>query len=480
MDYFNKYYKNHFFQQEKIVFIKKKNFNKLQNIQTNKLVLNGRMTKGPLPDYLFFRNTEEPQIDKEDYLKYIEYTDNDGRLKEQYRRMDSGSISKDSTSSVTKTRKTKIEFMINKRESKFTNNNSDGKNNEQNAPIFDYLNKKNNERKKKLLYTELMGSKSNTIKDASSSEVDSSDEDNKVNSDSDTNKNLLSDIIKSESNESESESNDEKVDKKDKNKKKKKNKKDKTKSKKKSKSDNKDSKKNIQNGKKVLRSSLKKRNKINNNEKEKEKEKDKEEEEEEIREKKDIIINYFNNKNEDNKEKSKNIDIKKIENKKFENDSNESNESNKNLFGSLSLGNNNEELKYASDTNKNTSTDNRNTTLNKSDILQDNRESGKFGASQNNFKELLKKEIEGQKAILQPNIVRRKARTKNVVEKESSIVKTILISEGKSILEEKDSKNSNSGHFLFTLNGENESEKSEHKNSKNKKQLNEKKKKKKN
>jgi len=481
LDYFNKYYKNHFFHQEKINFTKKKTLSNLQDVQTNKLVLNGRITKDPPPEYLFFRNTEEPQIDKEDYLKYIEYTDNDGRLKEQYRRMDSGSISKDSSSSITKKRKTKIEFMINKRESMFSN--SDSKNGEQNAPIFDFLNKKNTERKKKLLYTELRGSK--VLSDVSSSGIGSSEEEKGGNSDNDSNKILLSDIIKSESNESGS---DEKDDKNEKNKKKIKNKKDKSrnksKSKKKSKSYNKNSKKNLVSNKRVLRSSLKKRHQNNNNEKEEEKEEKKEEKKEkekkekkEKKGKKNSIIIKDNNKKENKKEKNKNFDIKKIENKKFENDSNGSIDSNKNLFGSLSLGeksNNKEELKYVSDTNKNTSTDNRNTTLNKSDIFQDNRESGKFGVIQNNFKELLKKQIEGQKSIMQPNIVRRSTRTKNVLEKESSIVKTILISEEKSNLEENNSneKKSNSGQFLFTLNGENKSEKSESKNSLKKMQLN--------
>ena len=473
LNYFNKYYKNHFFHQEKIKFTKKKNLNNLEDVQTNKLILNGHLTKEPQPDYLFFRNTEEPQIDKEDYLKYIEYTDNDGRLTEQYRRMDSGSISKDSNSSITKHRKTRIEFMINKRESMFMNTNSDSKNSEQNAPIFDFLNKKNSERKKKILYTELRGSKVNTLSDVSSSGIGSSEEDKKGNSDNDTNKILLSDIIKSESNESGSQDeNKNKNGKKDKNKKKKKNHKDKSrnkaKSKKKSKSLNKNSKKNIQNNKKVLKSSLKKRNLINN------KEKDKDEEKEIIKEKVNIISNKDNSKKGDKKEKNKNLNIKKIENKKFENESNESIESNKNLFGSLNLGiktNNKEEIKYVSDTNKNTSIDNRNISLNKSDIFQDKRESGKFGASQNNFKDLLKKQIEDQKSILQPNIVRRRTRTKNVVEKESSIVKTILISEEKSNIEDNNSKKSNSGHFLFTLNGENKSEKSEDKNSINKKQL---------
>ena len=483
LNYFNKYYKNHFFHQEKIKFIKKKNFKNLQDVQITKLVSNGHITKEPQPEYLFFRNTEEPQVDKEDYLKYIEYTDNDGRLKEQYRRMDSGSVSKDSNSSITKHRKTKIEFMINKRESMFMNTNSESTNSDQNAPIFDFLNKKNSERKKKLLYTELRGSKANAISDISSSGIGSSEEDKKGNSDNDTNKILLSDIIKSESNESGSQDeNNDKNGKKSKNKKKKKNHKDKSrnkaKSKKKSKSDNQSNKKNIQNKRKVLKSSLKKRNIINN------KEKDKEVEKEIEKEKKNIIGSKDNNKKEDKKEKNINLNIKKIESKKFENESNESIESNKNLFGSLSLGiksNNNEEIKYLSDTNKNISIDNRNTTLNKSDNSQDNRESGKFGASQNNFKELLKKQIEGQKTIqkpnivepniVQPNIVRRATRTKNVVEKESSIVKSILISEEKSNIEEIISKKSSSGHFLFTLNGENKSEKSEGKNSINKKQI---------
>lgn len=109
--------------------------------------------------------------------------------------------------------------MINKRESMFMNTNSDSKNSEQNAPIFDFLNKKNSERKKKILYTELRGSKVNTLSDVSSSGIGSSEEDKKGNSDNDTNKILLSDIIKSESNESGSQDeNKNKNGKKDKNK----------------------------------------------------------------------------------------------------------------------------------------------------------------------------------------------------------------------------------------------------------------------
>ena len=473
LNYFNKYYKNHFFHQEKINFTKKKGLNNLKDVQTSKLIVNGRVAKGAQPEYLYFRNTEEPQIDKEDYLKYIEYTDNDGRLKEQYRRLDSGSISKDSTSSITKHRKTKIEFMVNKRESMFMNTtNSDNKNSEQNAPIFDFLNKKNNERKKKILYTELRGSKTNLLSDVSSSGIGSSEEEKKEGSDNDTNKLLLSDIIKSEPNESGSnKDNKEEKENKDKKGKKKKNKKDKsrnkTKSKKKSKSYNKISNKDKQSSQKVKKGILKKKNKKSNKEQEEEeKRKEKEEDKEKEKDKKKIV-----KKNENRKEKIKNI--KKIENKKFENDSNDSIESNKNFFGSLSIGtksNNNEEIKYISDTTKNISIDNRNNIINKSDIYQDNRESGKFGISQNNFKELLKKQIEGQKTNFQPNVVvRRTARTKNVVEKDS-IVKTILITEEKSNMEENNS-NSNSGHFLFTLNGENKSEKSEDKKENEKKQL---------
>ena len=185
IDYFNKYYKNNYFHHENIKFIKNKNLKSLKEIENRKLISNGDL-KGFKIDYLNFKNAEEPQIDKEDYLKYIEYTDNDGKLKDQYRRMDSGSIAKNSVhSNNTQQKKAKIDFN-NKRESLFdtsdnTNNvSSETKNNEQNCPILNLLNRQNNERKKKILYSkenELRNSKvRGGSSEMSSSKNDSSTE----------------------------------------------------------------------------------------------------------------------------------------------------------------------------------------------------------------------------------------------------------------------------------------------------------------
>ena len=83
-----KYYKNSFINQEKINFVKKKSIKNIRDVQNMKIVTRGKL-KELDADYLVFKNSEEVQIDKEDYLDYIDYTDNDGRLKDQYKRMDS-------------------------------------------------------------------------------------------------------------------------------------------------------------------------------------------------------------------------------------------------------------------------------------------------------------------------------------------------------------------------------------------------------
>ena len=461
LTYFNKYYKNYFINPEKINIIKKKNIKHIRDVQTVKLVNNGQI-KGFKIDYLNFKNSEETQIDREDYLKYIEYTDNDGRLKDQYRRMDSGSIAKNSKNSSSNNsnaqhRKTKIDF-YSKRESMFdtdatTNNinNSDIQNqiNDKNCPIMNLLNRKNNERKKKLLNNELeierRHSRVGGSSEMSSSKYDSSEEARKIkknentNANTNTNKLLFSDILDSNTEESKT----------DKEKNEKKNEEEKN--------------------------SNKNRNKTNSK-------------------RKNQIKNIKNKSNSKNKSKNGNKNIKKNNNKKEEkkninnndNDNNsfESTESKKNIFSKFSLGrnsNNNEEIKFISDI-KNTFSDNKNT--NKSDKYEDKNESGKFGESEGNFKELLKKLIEDKKATQKPKNIARKSNSKK---KGKEIINTLVISEKKNKKEKNEKKDSNninneninendnftmknnSGCLIFTLNGDNEkSEKIEENNNNSK------------
>ena len=149
-------------------------------------------------------------------------------------------------------------------------------------------------------------------------------------------------------------------------------------------------------------------------------------------------------------------------------------QSKKNIFAKFSLGgnsNNNEEIKFISDI-KNINIEHKNT--NKSDFAEDKNESGKFGGSENNFKELLKKLIEDKQATQKPtNILRRSKK------KKKEIINTLSISENKNDNKEQEknyhidnenesntqSLNNNSGCLIFTLNGENEkSEKNEENN----------------
>ena len=451
LTYFNKYYKNYFINPEKINIIKKKNIKYLHDIQTVKLVNSGQI-KGFNIDYLGFKNSEEAQIDREDYLKYIEYTDNDGRLKDQYRRIDSGSIAKNSKNSKNSNnsnalhRKTKFDY-FSKRESMFdtdeaTNNinNSEiqNQNNEKNCPIINLLNRKNNERKKKLLNNELeidrRNSKIRGSSDMSSSKYDSSEEARKINKDENNNKLLILDNL--ESNYKESKNNIEK------------------------------NKENINNNKIINKTNSKRKSQIKNHSKSTSKNKNR---------------NNKNKKKNDNKKEEKII----INNNDNDNGSFESIESKKNIFSKFSLGrnsNNNEEIKFISDI-KNVVSDNKNT--DKSDKFEDKNESGKFGESEGNFKELLKKLIEDKKATQKPKNISRKSNSKK---KGKEIINTLVISEKKNKKEKNEKKENininnengnendnfsmknNSGCLMFTLNGDNEkSEKIEENNNNNSK-----------
>ena len=413
LNYIKKYYKYFFIPQKKIKFIEKKNFKNLADIQNTKLVTNG-ILKGYNSNYLFFKNAEEPQIDKEDYLKYIEYTDNDGRLKEQYRRMDSGSTNKNSIRSNSKHRKTKIDI-YNKRESMFetddTNNNINNSEikNDKDCPILNLLNKQNNERKKKLLNNELENEKKlSKFKDESSDIIsnksDSSEQLKKENYNKNGRKLVLVDIISSASNESESEKPKKEIIK--------------EKEVKKSKSKNKSSNKNK--SKKQKNKSPKK-----------------------------------------NKKKWKKKKNDKTEDKNKINESFESIESKKNIFGRISVGassNNNEEIKYISDI-KNNPIEQKNT--NKSDLYEDKNESGKFGVSESNFKELLKKLIEDKETGKSPINIRRKEKLNS---NNRNKINPLIISESQNKEKNEkvtsrdgnDSDKNNSGAIVFTLNGENE------------------------
>ena len=439
LNYFNKYYKNSFINQEKINFVKKKSIKNIRDVQNMKIVTRGKL-KELDADYLVFKNSEEVQIDKEDYLDYIDYTDNDGRLKDQYKRMDSSSISKNSNNSNTKPnpRKTKIDFFT-KRESMFDtdvntnnlNNNSisDIQNNEKNCPILNLLNKQNIERKKKLMNSEIekekRDSKFGSSGLSSNNSYDSSEEAKKIANESKDKELFLSDNI--------SNSNDKDDDKDKKNEQIKENKKKKTNSVTNNKNKNKNNKR---------KSPIKNHNSKNNNK---------------------------NKSNAKDKENNKNKNEIKINNESFD-----SIQSKKNIFAKFSLGgnsNNNEEIKFISEI-KNITIEHKNT--NKSEFTEDKNESGKFGGSENNFKELLKKLIEDKQATQKPtNILRRSKK------KKKEIINTLSIAEKKNENKEQEknyhidnenesntqSLNNNSGCLIFTLNGENEkSEKNEENN----------------
>ena len=465
LNYFNKYYKNSFIKQEKINFVKKRNFKRLSDIQNTKIVFKGKI-KDFKAEYLNFRNCEEAQIDKEDYLKYIEYTDNDGRLKDQYKRIDSGSIAKNSINSNTNIKKTKSDFNS-KRESMFetddntnTNNintNSDTQN-DKNCPILNLLNRQNNERKKKFLNNDENENPKRASKigssDISSQSDNSSEEAKKISEEVKENnerKLVLYDIIESDSEKAENI-----IEKKEtKNKRKSSVSKNKGKNSKKKDSIKKTNTKNKSNNKNSHKKRSNTEDKKNNNKN-----------------------NHKNKNNEDNKNdniKKENINKdKKINNIKRESknvkESSESVESRKNIFAKFSLGgnsNNNEDIKFISDL-KNIPIEHKNTT--KSDFTEDKNESGKFGGPENNFKELLiKKLIEDKNATKKSttNILRKSKGKK----RDKEIINAFSISERKNKnennlknyqIDNNDNESDNhsikniSGSLTFKLNSENE------------------------
>ena len=85
-------FKKCYLQPEKINFLKVENVKKIKEYENKKIVNNGKINFKLNDDFMSFKDLDEPSIDKEDYLKYLDYTDYDGKLKEQYKRMESSSI----------------------------------------------------------------------------------------------------------------------------------------------------------------------------------------------------------------------------------------------------------------------------------------------------------------------------------------------------------------------------------------------------
>ena len=438
LEYFKKYYK------------KKKNyikidiidsFKKLQDVISEKYVRSGGVNNKNKINYLFFKNSEEPHVDKEDYLNYIEYTDNDGKLKEKYR--DSGSLSKSSNNSTSKIKRvkddlySKRESMIETDENTGINNNVENQNNNKNScPVLSTL-KQNTERKKKLLHNELENDRRVSKTGEGSSEMSSSKGDSLNDSltmKDDKKKNQLvlpklkelKELKESKENKSDSYSDSDSG----------------------SESDSfSDSEK------------MKKKAKKSNKKK----------------------VNESNNKNTKKNENKKNNNEKNNRKKSEENKLNNSIESIKskqNIFSKLSLGpsNNNEEIKFIADiaTIKNLSLQRKSTRKSNSheekDIEKgkdnnkergkDKNESGKFAASEGEFKELLQKLIQDKKSKpKQENVVNKKDKVKNKDKDDKEVIKSLLITteekEKKSKNEkEVDSKN-NAGCIVLTFNDEN-------------------------
>ena len=103
-------FKKSYLHHEKIKFLKVESIKRIKNYQNKKMVKHGKFYLNR-DDELSFCDLEEPEIDKEDYLKYLDYTDFDGKLKEQYKRVDSNSLSKKSLED--KSQKVKTKFSSN-------------------------------------------------------------------------------------------------------------------------------------------------------------------------------------------------------------------------------------------------------------------------------------------------------------------------------------------------------------------------------
>ena len=95
-----------------IHYRKEKNIGKIKKYEEEKMVKDGAFNIDFSQECISFRDLEEPELDKEDYLKYLDYTDYDGKLKEQFKRVDSSTINKSS-----------IKDTNLKKRAKFSNNN---------------------------------------------------------------------------------------------------------------------------------------------------------------------------------------------------------------------------------------------------------------------------------------------------------------------------------------------------------------------
>ena len=101
-------FKKNYLKQEKIKY-KVGNIKTIKEYEEKKIVINGKLVFNFKNDCLSFRDLDEPEIDKEDYLKYLDYTDYDGKLKDQYKRVDSNQVSNHSNKDKGSKRKTKFE-----------------------------------------------------------------------------------------------------------------------------------------------------------------------------------------------------------------------------------------------------------------------------------------------------------------------------------------------------------------------------------
>ena len=94
----------------KIHFVKIDIAKKIKDFETKTLVKRGKFNLNFNDDTVTFTDLEEPKIDKEDYLKYLDYTDYDGKLKEQFKRVDSGPLNVSSSRDNDSKKRSKFNF----------------------------------------------------------------------------------------------------------------------------------------------------------------------------------------------------------------------------------------------------------------------------------------------------------------------------------------------------------------------------------
>ena len=83
------FFKKYYLKQESIKYLITPNMKKLKGVvEVPKLVKDGKFILEKDSSNLSFTDLEEPELDQDDYLKYLDYTDNDGKLKLQYSKLD--------------------------------------------------------------------------------------------------------------------------------------------------------------------------------------------------------------------------------------------------------------------------------------------------------------------------------------------------------------------------------------------------------